>query len=718
MHRVAAIALLGALLLATAGQTPSAPPLAYPPAPHDATVDTYYGTTVPDPYRPLENLDAPATQRWLAAEADLTRSYLDTIPQRAAIRSYMTSILHYAAYDVPWHMRDRYFYLHNDGLQNQWVLYTMRGPFGNARILIDPNAMSNDGSVTVSDESASWDARYMAYSTRDSGSDWQTWHVRAIATGRDLPDTVRWSKFSSAAWLPDNSGFLYERYPTPAAGEAYKGALYDHAIYLHQLGTPQSSDRLFFYRPEHKDWLYEAQVTEDGRYVIVTVASNDSIDTRIGYVDLRDANRRFHELLWKNDAIWNLVDTKRPIFYFSTTLGAPNSKIVAVDIRHPSTIRTVVPESRWALSYSPDGAPGASVVGSRLILTYLTDAHSAVKIFDEQGHFIRNVALPGLGSAQGFQGFAADRVTYYRYMGWTTPSTIYRYDVVTGRSTVYHASRIHFDPEQYETKEVFYRSKDGTRVPMMISYRKGITLDGTTPAILYGYGGFDVSIAPYFSSLIATWLRMGGIYAVAYIRGGSEYGEAWHHAGMLGNKQNVFDDFIAAAQYLITQRYTSTPKLAIKGESNGGLLIGAVETQRPDLFGAALPGIGVMDMLRFDKFTIGNAWIPEYGCATCGKADFEWLYKYSPYANVKSGTTYPPTLVWTSDHDDRVFPAHSLKFAARMQAAQAGSSPILLLVQRKAAHNLGTTRAETIDLYADTYAFLIKSLDMQLPSDF
>ncbi|HKU80940.1 MAG TPA: prolyl oligopeptidase family serine peptidase, partial [Candidatus Tumulicola sp.] len=444
---------------------------------------------------------------------------------------------------------------------------------------------------------------------------------------------------------------------------------------------------------------------------ILSVSANTSIDTRIGYVDLRAPKRSVVQLLWKNDAKWNFVGNAGPVFYFSTTLHAANSQIVAIDVRRPAAIRTVVAQAPFALQ-------SASLVGNRLILTYLQDAHSAVKIYDERGHFERDVALPGLGDASGFDGFAGDRTTFYSYAGWTTPPTVYRYDVTTGTSTVYHKPKVAFDADRYETKEVFYRSKDGTRVPMMISYRKGMVLDGSAPAILYGYGGFDIPMTPYFSSFIATWLQMGGIYAVANIRGGSEYGEAWHHAGMLGNKQNVFDDFIAAAEYLIAQKYTSTPKLAIKGESNGGLLVGAAETQRPDLFGAAVPGVGVLDMLRFDKFTIGNFWIPEYGCSTCGEADFKWLYAYSPYANVRPNTVYPPTLIMTSDHDDRVFPAHSFKFAARMQAAQAGDAPVLLRVQLKAGHGGGTTLAQSIDSTADVYAFLVENLKVALPADF
>lgn len=704
-----------AALLAVATLSPvagsAAQKLAYPAAPSDSTVDTYYGTSVPDPYRPLENVDAPQTRAWVEAEAALSRSYLDAIPQRAAIAAHLKSIVNYERYGLPFHVRDRYFYLYNTGLQNQSVLYTTRGIDGTPRVLIDPNALSPDGSVTIGSESPSWNARYLAYATQSSGSDWQTWHVRDVDSGRDLPDVLQWSKFSEAAWMPDSGGFFYERYPAPAAGETYKGALYDHAVYFHKLGTAESADTRFYYRPEHKNWLYGLQVTDDGRYAVLTVSSNTSIDTRIGYVDLGASKRTVRQLLWKNDAQWSFVGSVGPVFYFTTTLHAPNLRLVAVDVRHPTAVRTVVPESRFALV-------SASAVGRRLILTYLQDAHSAVRVYDERGRFVRDVRLPGLGEASGFAGFRDDRTTFYSYAGWTTPPTIYRYDVATGVSTVYHEPKVAFDSNAYQTKEVFYRSKDGTRVPMMISYRRGLALDGDAPAILYGYGGFDIPMTPYFSSFVAAWLQMGGIYAVANLRGGSEYGEAWHRGGMLGNKQNVFDDFIAAAEYLIAAKYTSTPKLAIKGESNGGLLVGAVETQRPDLFGAVVPGVGVLDMLRFDKFTIGNFWIPEYGCSTCGQADFKWLYAYSPYANVRPNTVYPPTLVMTSDHDDRVFPAHSFKFAARMQAAQAGDAPILLRVQLKAGHGGSTTLAQSIDATADVYAFLVKNLNVRLPAGF
>jgi prolyl oligopeptidase len=706
-------ALLAICLGAPAGalsQTPSNE-MRYPPAPTDGTIDTFYGTQVPDPYRPLESIDAPATAQWVQSEALLTRSYLDAIPQRDAIKAHLKTLLKYEAFDIPFHMGERYYYLHNAGLQNQWVLYTMRGLHGAAHPFIDPNAMSRDGSITAGDFTPSWDAKLLAYTTRTSGSDWQTWHVRAVAARKDLPDRLRWSKFSNAAWLPNSHALLYERYAAPKTGEVYKEALYGQAVYLHTLGRPQSTDSLFYYRPDHRNWLYNAWVTEDRRYVVLTIASNDSINDRIGYADLSAPGHPMHELLWKSDAQWSYVANAGPLFYFTTTLDAPNSRVVAIDVRQPGVIRTVVGESKWALQ-------AASDVGHHLMVSYLVDAHSAVKVYDEQGRYQRDIALPGAGSAGGFDGLRRDRLTFFRYMGWTVPGTIYAYDVESATSSIYRRPQIKFDPSQYATDEVFYQSKDGTRVPLMISYRKGVERNGNNPTILYGYGGFDVPITPYFSSFVAAWLQMGGIYAVANLRGGSEYGEAWHRGGMLASKQNVFDDFIAAAQYLIAQGYTSTPKLAIKGESNGGLLVGAVETQRPDLFGAALPGVGLMDVLRFDKFTIGSFWTSELGCATCGKDDFAWLYKYSPYANIKPATRYPATLVMTSDHDDRVFPAHSYKFAARLQAAQAGPAPVLLRVQQKAGHGGSTTLAQTVDLYADIYSFLVRNLGMALPPGF
>lgn len=696
-------AILGLVYLLAAGSS-----LNYPAAPTDNTVDDYYGTKVADPYRPLETIDSPQTRAWVEAEASLTRSYLDAIPARAAIKTRIQSLINYARTTVPYHMGNQYFFTHNTGLQNQNVLYTMRGVNGAPRVLIDPNALSADGSVSLGQVLPSWNARLVAYDTQTSGSDWQTWHVRRVGDAKDLGDTLVWSKFSSAAWDPSDRGFFYERYPAPKSGNEFKGALLNQALYFHVLGTPQSSDQLVYFRPEHPNWIYDLGVTDDRRYGVLYVRSSDSINNRIGYFDFRDPKRTVHELLWKNDAQWGLVGNAGSTFFFTTTLGSPNQRIVAIDVRHPDSIRTVVPESR-------DQLQAATAVAHRFVLSYLHDAHSLVKIYSLGGRFVRDVSLPGLGTASGFGGFITDRTTLYAYTGYTLPSSIYRYDVVSGATSLFFKPKTPFDDKNFTTTEVFYTSKDGTKVPMMISYRKGTPQDGTAPTILYGYGGFDIPITPAYSSTVAAWMQMGGIYAVANVRGGSEYGEAWHKGGMLQNKQNVFDDFIAAAQYLIDNKYTSTPRLAIRGGSNGGLLVGAAVTQRPDLFGAAIAQVGVMDMLRFDKFTIGAFWKSDYGCSTCGEEQFKTLYAYSPYHNLKPGTVYPPTLITTSDHDDRVFPAHSFKFAARMQADQGGPGPILLRVQLKGGHGGGTMLSQQIDESADEYAFLVKNLGMNVP---
>ena len=716
LRSIAAVLTLGLLLapLRVAALESVAHPVAvlqYPPAPKNDTVDTYFGVKVPDPYRPLENIDAPATLKWEHAEEHLTRSYLDAIPARPAIERHLKHIVDYEKIGAPWHVKNQYFYSYNSGLQNQDVLYTMNGAHGKPRVLIDPNTLSKDGTIALGATSVSMNARYIAYATQSAGSDWETWHVRNIATGKDLPDVLDWSKFSGASWMPDNRSFLYARYAQPKPGEARTSALYNQRIYLHRLGTPQSADRLFYARPDHKDWFIGTTVTLDGRYVIISTNTGTSPDNRVFYVDLHDPKRRVRPIFPTANASYTYLDNVGTRFYFQTDLHAPRGRVVAIALHSPGRLVTVIPQRAAALS-------SVSSAGHRFFANYLVDAHSAVRVYDYAGHFVRDVPLPGIGSASGFDGWPDDTHVYYSYASWTTPSAIYSYDIATGKSVLYRRPHIAFDADSYQTDEVFYHSKDGTRIPMMIAHRKGIVLDGTNPTILYGYGGFDIPMTPYFSTFIATWLQMGGIYAVANIRGGSEYGEAWHRAGMLANKQNVFDDFIAAAEYLKAKGYTSTAKLAIKGESNGGLLIGAVETQRPDLVGAAIPGVGVLDMLRFDKFTVGNAWIPEYGCATCSKAQFETLLRYSPLQNVRPGTHYTPTLIMTAVHDDRVFPAHSFKFAATMQADQAGDAPILLRIEAKAGHGGGTPISKSIDEYTDIYAFLVKSLHVEIPVGF
>jgi prolyl oligopeptidase len=688
-----------------------AAPLQYPAAPQGDVTDTYFGTTVPDPYRWMENIDSPQTRAWVQAEAALTNRYFSQIPQRARILAELKRTANYERFSVPYHERDQYFYTYNSGLQNQSVLYTMNGAHGTARVLINPNTLSTDGTVALGPSAVTLDGKLIAYSTQSAGSDWQTWHVRDVVSGKDLSDTLQWSKFSNASWRKDDSGFYYDRYDAPAPGQTYKAALYGQKVYFHRLGTPESADTLIYQDPRHKDYFFDASVTEDGRYVVLTQSGGRTYNTRLYYEDLRSPNPRFQPLLVKNDAQWQFVDNDGPVFFIETDKDAPNHKIVALNVEQGGAPRTLVPE--WS-----SAVDSVNTAGRSIFVLYLKDAHTAVRQYTYAGRLVREVSLPGIGTATGFSGEPGDHSTYYSFSGYTTPPRTYAFDISSGTSSIYRAARVSFDNSQYVTDEVFYRSKDGTRVPMMIAHRKGLRLDGTNPTILYAYGGFDIPISPAFSPNIATWLKMGGVYAVANIRGGSEYGEAWHHAGMLTHKQRVFDDFIAAAQYLIAQKYTSTPKLGISGASNGGLLIGAAETQRPDLFGAALPSVGVMDMLRFQDFTIGNSWISEYGCSTCNAAQFKALYAYSPYHNIKPGVKYPPTLISTADHDDRVFPAHSFKFAARMQHDQAGDAPVLLRVDSRSGHGGGKPITKVLDDYADAYAFLLRNLHLTLPPAF
>ena len=683
----------------------------YPPAPRGTVTDTYFGTVVADPYRWMEEIDSPQTRAWVLAEAKLTQNYMAQIPERPRIAAALRASVNYERFGLPYHVKNHYFYTYNSGLLNQSVLYTMNGPRGTPRVLIDPNAFSADGTVALGDTAYSFDGKYVAYATQSNGSDWQTYRVRSVVTGKDLPDVLQWARFSGASWVKDGSGFYYERYAQPAPGEQYKASAVNQMVYFHRLGTPQSADPLVYRDPAHPTAYLGTNVTVDGRYVVLTESFTNTYNNAVYYEDLASRQPRFLPLLTKVDAQWNFVDSDGPRFFFNTDKLGANHAVVAVDLRTPARVSTVVPV--WSSAID-----NVNTVGRRIFVMYLKDAHSAVREFDYDGHLVRDVQLPGIGSAGGFSGWPEDKTTYYAFSGYTAPPTQYTFDLATGRASVYRKTRVTFDASQYTTDEVFYRSKDGTRVPLMIAHRKGLQLNGRTPAILYAYGGFDIPVVPAFSALTATWLRMGGIYAVANIRGGSEYGEAWHHAGMLARKQNVFDDFIAAAQYLIDRRYTSTPKLAISGASNGGLLIGAVETQRPDLFGAALPNVGVMDMLRFQNFTAGVGWEAEYGCSTCSAAQFKTLLAYSPYQNVKDGTHYPPTLISTADHDDRVFPAHSFKFAAAMQHAQAGSAPILLRVDLKAGHGGGKPLAKVIEDYADEYAFLVRNLHVPLPGSF
>jgi prolyl oligopeptidase len=591
-------------------------------------------------------------------------------------------------------------------LQNQAVLFTVMSLDAQPQLVLDPNTLSADGTVAVSGMQVSPDGKLLAYSLSASGSDWQEWKVRDVATSKDLSDDLKWVKFSGVSWTRDGKGFYYSRYDEPKE-ESLKATNYFQKLYYHKLGTPQSEDALVYERPDQKDWLFNSSVTEDGNYVIITVYQGTDVKNRVYYKDLRSKDAQVVKLLDDFDGAYTFIGNEGARFFFQTDQEAPRGKVIEVDVNKPARTnwKVIVPEGKETLQ-------ATTFVNNKFILNYLKDAYTQVKVYDAAGKLVNEVAFPGIGSAEGFGGKAVDKETFYSFTGFTTPTTIYRYDVTTGKSTVFRQPKVDFNSIDFETKQVFYTSKDGTKVPMFITHKKGLKLDGNNPTYLYGYGGFNVSMTPAFSVGNLVWMEMGGVYAQPSLRGGGEYGEAWHQAGMKLTKQNVFDDFIAAAQWLIDNKYTSTPKLAIGGGSNGGLLVGAALTQRPDLFGATLPQVGVMDMLRFQKFTIGWAWVSDYGSSESAE-EFKVLYAYSPLHNIKPGTSYPPTMVTTADHDDRVWPGHSFKFAAALQAAQAGPAPVLIRIETKAGHGAGKPTTKIIEDIADRWAFLVKTLEMK-----
>ena len=675
----------------------------YPPARKSNQVDDYHGVKVADPYRWLEDLDSEETRQWVEAENKLTFSFLNSIPERAGIRDRLTKLWDYEKYGVPFKEGNRYFYTRNSGLQNQSVLYTVDTLDAQPQEVLDPNVLSADGTVAVSGMEASHDGKLLAYSLSASGSDWQEWKVRDVATGKDLSDDLKWVKFSGVSWTRDGKGFFYSRYDEPKS-ETLKATNYFQKIYYHKLGTPQAEDVLVYERPDQKEWLFAGSVTEDGNYLIINVSEGTDVKSRIYYKDLNAKDAPVVKLLDDFDAAYTFVGNEGTRFWFQTDLQASRGKVIEIDVAKPerSNWKVIVPESKETLQ-------GTTLVNHKFVLNYLKDAYTQVKIYDTTGKFVNEIAFPGIGTAEGFGGKASDKETFYAFTGFTTPTTIYRYDFTTGKSTIFRQPKVDFNPNDFETKQVFYTSKDGTKVPMFITYKKGLKLDGNNPTYLYGYGGFNISLTPGFSVGNLVWMEMGGVYAQPNLRGGGEYGEEWHQAGTKLKKQNVFDDFIAAAEWLIANKYTSTPKLAIGGGSNGGVLVGAALTQRPDLFGAAIPAVGVMDMLRFQLFTIGWAWVSDYG-SSANPDEFKALYAYSPLHNIKPGTSYPPTLITTADHDDRVWPGHSFKFAATLQAAQAGDAPILIRIETKAGHGAGKPTSKLIDEVADRWAFLVKTL--------
>ena len=696
--------LLSLMTLLSSAQTA---PLTYPQARRSDQVDDYHGTKVADPYRWLEDTDSAETHAWVEAENKLTFGYLDQIPYRQALRDRLTKLWNYERYTVPSQHGGRYFFQHNTGLQQQNVLLVAESIHGEPRVLLDPNLLSSDGTVALAGAEISDDGKLMAYGLATSGSDWNEWHVRDIDTGKDLSDDLKWVKFSGASWSKDNKGFYYSRYDEPT-GAAMRDTNYFQKLYYHRLGTAQSDDKLIYDRPDNKELGFAGNVTDDGHYLIISVWQGTSPKNRLYYKDLTQPDSPVVKLLDDFDAQYNFIDNDGPVFWFHTDLDAPRGRLLAIDTRHAERAnwKTLVPQGADKLEF-------ASAVNNSFLVGYLKDAKTEVRVFDLAGAHLRDVDLPGIGTAGGFGGKRNEKETFYSFTSFLSPNTVYRYDPVAGKSSVYRQPKVDFDASRYETKQVFYNSKDGTRVPMFLTYKKGIKLDGQNPTLLYAYGGFDISLTPGFSVPTVVWLEMGGIYAQPNLRGGGEYGEEWHEGGMKLKKQNVFDDFIAAAEWLIANKYTSTPRLAIRGGSNGGLLIGACVTQRPDLFGVALPEVGVMDMLRFHKFTIGWAWTSDYGSSDNAE-EFKALYAYSPLHNLKPGTKYPPTLIATSDHDDRVVPGHSFKFAATMQTDQAGPAPILIRIEVKAGHGAGKSITKLIDETADTWAFVAHNLDMKV----
>ena len=683
---------------------PEMPDFSYPQTATVDVTDDYHGTSVADPYRWLEDLDGEETASWIAEQNELSRPYLESLPARTPIQERLTAIWNHERYSSPFKEGDVYFYSRNDGLQNQSVYYRTADPAEDGEVVLDPNSFSKDGTVSLAGLSVSPGARYLAYSTSDGGSDWDTWHVRDLETLEDLDDEIGFTKFTSASWLKDESGFFYSRYP-----EGQDGTGDDQqavSIYFHEVGTQQDQDKLIFSQPEHPRRNPYASVSDDGRFLIYRLQEG-YLENAISYRRLDEPGSGVVPLLDDWDALYSFLGNVGDVFYFRTTLEAPRGKVLAIDLAKPEREhwREILPQQEQPLQ-------GIGLVGGKLLAEYLDDVKSRVSVYTSDGEHLRDVDLPGIGSAGGFGGRWDDTETFYSFSSPTVPPAIYRYDIDSGKSELFRKPDIDIDGEAFETQQVFYESKDGTRVPMFLTHRKGLELDGTNPTLLYGYGGFNISLTPSFSLSRMVWIERGGVLAIPNLRGGGEYGREWHLAGANLQKQNVFDDFIAAAEWLIGNGYTQPKKLAIQGGSNGGLLVGAALTQRPDLFGATLPAVGVLDMLRY-HLPSANArnWATDYGLSE-NADEFAAQYAYSPLHNVEPGTCYPPTLVTTADHDDRVVPWHSFKFGATLQAAQGCENPVLLRVETRAGHGAGTPTWMQIEDIADQYAFLEAMLGM------
>ncbi|MEQ9410636.1 MAG: prolyl oligopeptidase family serine peptidase [Fuerstiella sp.] len=684
--------------------------LVYPETRTVSQVDDFHGTKVDDPYRWLEQdvRESKDVAEWVEAQNKLTFDYLKKIPGRDRIEERITELWNYEKISAPSKKGGRYYFYRNDGLQNQNVLYMQQTLDDEPQILIDPNTWSEDGTIALSGAEFSDDGRYVAYGIQDGGSDWRTWRVREIATGELLDDELKWIKFSSIAWTPDSKGFFYSRYDEPQEGAEFQSLNLNQKVFYHTVGTSQAADELVYQRPDHPEWGFGADVSEDGRYLVLTVWKGTDDRYRIVVRDLTEPGAEPFELIDNFDYEYSFVGNDDSTLFFQTNLNAPLRRIIGIDLNRPEMENwtEIIPETENTLT-------SANIVGDMFVGRYLKDARTQVRLHQMDGTFVREVEFPGIGTATGFGGKRDHQETFYSFSSFAIPPSTYRYDIQTGESTLLRQADVKFNPEDYETTQIFYHSKDGTRVPMFLCHRRGIELNGQNPTLLYGYGGFNISLTPGFSVSRMAWMELGGVFAMPNLRGGGEYGEPWHKAGTKTNKQNVFDDFIAAAEWLIDHKYTSPEKLAVQGGSNGGLLVGACMTQRPELFGACLPAVGVMDMLRFHKFTAGRFWVDDYGSAD-NPDEFRALLDYSPYHNLEGGIQYPATLITTADTDDRVVPGHSFKFAARLQVCQSGTNPTLIRIETRAGHGAGKPTAKIIEEVADQFAFLAQNLDFSV----
>ena len=694
-------------LFTTSSSSPQTPP---PETRRTEQVDSYHGVDVPDPYRWLEAdvRESEEVAAWTEAQNDAARAYLDALPQREAIRRRLTELWNYERWSTPTVRAGRYFFLKNDGLQNQAVLYVADTPGGDGRMLIDPNTWSEDGTVSLGGYQISDDGRLLAYTRREAGSDWTTICVLEVASGAETGDVLHWTRWGNIVWNAAGDGFYYSRYPEPEEGAKHQSVVANQAICFHRLGQEQSEDTLAYRRPDQPTWAFWLARTDDDRFLVLSIGRSTDPQNQVLVRRVDRPDDEWTTLIGDFENEFSLVGNDGDRLLFSTDLDAPTKRIVAMPADTPGrdAVEEIVPADRTTLE-------SASLLDGKFVCTYLDDVLSRVRLYALDGSALGEVQLPGPGSAHGFGGKQDATETFFAFTSYTTPASIYRYDLRSGAVEVVRRPQVDFNPDDYVSRQSFYKSKDGTRVPILVTHKKGLKYDGKRPTVLYGYGGFNISLTPSFSVTYAIWMEMGGVLAVPNLRGGGEYGEAWHLAGKKLNKQKVFDDFIAAAEWLIAEGITSPEHLAIMGGSNGGLLVGACMTQRPELFGACLPAVGVMDMLRYDAFTAGVFWRDEFGTAEDAE-EFRNLLSYSPYHNIRPGTEYPPTLITTADTDDRVVPMHSFKFAAALQHAQAGDAPVLLRVEIRAGHGAGTPITKLIDLTADKWAFLAENLGLEV----